>query len=181
MHPRTILAGALVALVLPSVAAAMAPGLWEHSVKFKSQSGEMEARRAHMQAEIAAMPPERRRMVEQMMAKQGVSMGAQGMTARSCVTPEQAKRMDPPPMERGECTQDVVSRSSKSMKLKWACAGKDPSNGEGEITFTSDKTFTGHAIVNSMRNGKPDRMDMDTTGRWLGADCGDVKPRNAGK
>ena len=57
MHPRTILAGAFVALVLPSVAAAgMAPGLWEHSVKFKSQSGEMEARKAHMQAEIAALP-----------------------------------------------------------------------------------------------------------------------------
>jgi hypothetical protein len=175
------LAASVLAFASFGAVAQMTPGLWEHTVKFKSQSGEMEKSMADAQARMAALPPDQRKQVEQMMAKQGVSMGAQGMTARTCVTPEQAKRMEPPPIERENCTQDVVSRTAKSMKLKWACTGKDPSNGEGEITFTSDKTFTGHAIVNSVRNGKPDRMDMDTTGHWLAADCGDVKPRNAGK
>jgi hypothetical protein len=178
---KSALAASVLALASFGAAAQMTPGLWEHTVKFKSQSGEMEKNMADAQARMAALPPDQRKMVEQMMAKQGVSMGAQGMTARTCITPEQAKRMEPPPIERENCSQDVVSRTSKSMKLKWACTGKDPSNGEGEITFTSDKTFTGHAIVNSVRNGKPDRMDMDTNGHWVAADCGDVKPRNAGK
>jgi hypothetical protein len=178
---KSALAASVLALASFGAVAQMAPGLWEHTVKFKSQSGEMEKSMADAQARMAALPPDQRKMVEQMMAKQGVSMGAQGMTARTCITPEQAKRMEPPPIERENCTQDVVSRTSKSMKLKWACTGKDPSNGEGEITFTSDKTFTGHAIVNNVRNGKPDRMDMDTTGHWVAADCGDVKPRNGGK
>ena len=178
---KSALAALALALASFGAGAQMVPGLWEHTVKFKSQSGEMEKSMADAQARMAALPPDQRKMVEQMMAKQGVSMGAQGMTARTCITPEQAKRMEPPPIERENCTQDVVSRTSKSMKLKWACTGKDPSNGEGEITFTSDKTFTGHAIVNNVRNGKPDRMDMDTTGHWVAADCGDVKPRNGGK
>jgi len=178
MNLRTILPGAFVALVLPSVAAAaMAPGLWEHSVKFKSQSGEMEARRAHMQAEIAAMPPERRRMVEQMMAKQGMSFDDQGTTLRVCVSKEQAERMEPLPISREECKQDVVSRTSSSMKVKWVCGGDHPSNGEGEIRFSSDKAFTGRAVVNSLREGKPDRLDVESVGKWVSADCGSVKPR----
>jgi hypothetical protein len=178
MNLRTILPGAFVALVLPSVAgAAMAPGLWEHSVKFKSQSGEMEARRAHMQAEIAALPPERRKMVEEMMAKKGMSLDGQSTTLRICVTKEQAERMEPLPINREECKQDVVSRTSSSMKVKWTCGGENPSNGEGEIRFSSDKAFTGRAVVNSLHEGKPDRMDVESVGKWVSADCGSIKPR----
>ncbi|MBV9891003.1 MAG: DUF3617 family protein, partial [Rhizobacter sp.] len=81
MNLRRIVPRSLATLVLCPIvafAAGMAPGLWEHSVKFKSQSGDMEARKARMQAEIAAMPPERRKMVEEMMAKRGMSFDAQG-------------------------------------------------------------------------------------------------------
>jgi uncharacterized protein DUF3617 len=181
MKATPALAALVLALASFGACAQMSPGLWEHSVKFKSQSGDMEKSMAQMQAQMAALPPDQRKMVEQMMAKNGVGMGAQGMTARTCVTKEQAERLEPPPMGRGECKQDVVSRTSNSLKVKWACAGKDPSSGEGEIRFSSDKAFTGHAIVNSVHNGKPERMDMDTTGRWISAECGEIKPRNAGK
>jgi len=174
------LASALAFASLPA-AAQMAPGLWEHTMKFKSQSGDMEKQMADAQARMASLPPDQRKMVEQMMAKNGVSMGPQGMTARSCVTKEQAARMEPLPMGRGECTQEVVSRTSNSMKVKWVCGGKDPSNGEGEIHFSNDKTFAGRAVMNNMHNGKPERTDVDTTGHWLASDCGDIKPRTPAK
>jgi hypothetical protein len=67
------------------------------------------------------------------------------------------------------------------MKVRWACGGNDPSNGEGEIRFSSDKAFTGRAVVNSVHEGKPDRMDVESIGKWVSADCGGVKPRTAGK
>ena len=67
------------------------------------------------------------------------------------------------------------------MKLRWACGGKDPSNGEGEIRFSSEKAFTGRAVANSVRQGRPERMDVETVGKWVSADCGDVKPRSSGK
>jgi len=134
------IAAAVLAMGSVSAHAQMSPGLWEHSVKFKSQNGEMEKQLAEAQA-----------------------------------------RMEPPPMGRGECTQQVVSRTSTSMKVKWACTGKDPSHGEGEMHFSSDKAFTGHAFVDSVRGGKPEHMDMDMVGKWLSSDCGDVKPRTPGK
>src|SRR6478736_4257896 len=124
-HPRPLpgdamklqffLPSAFAALAVSSFAAAaqgMAPGLWEHSVKFKSQSGEMEKSKAEMQAEMAALPPDQRKMVEQMMAKKGMSFDAEGTTLRVCVTKEQAERMEPLPMSKEDCKQDVVSRTS---------------------------------------------------------------------
>ena len=184
MQPRMILASAVAALALAPVvatAAGMSPGLWEQKVKFKSQSGDMEAQRAHMQAEIAALPPEKRQMVEQMMARKGMSLDAQGTTLRTCVTKEQAERMEPLPMNKEECKQDVVSRTASSMKVKWTCGGNEPSTGEGELHFSSDKAFTGRAVVNGVREGKPDRMDVESVGKWVSADCGDVKPRRTAK
>jgi hypothetical protein len=184
MQLRSFLSAACAAMAFSSFAAGaagMAPGLWEQNMKFKSQSGEMEKSMADMQAQMAALPPDQRKMAEQMMAKRGMSFGAQGTTVQVCVTKEQAERMEPLPMSKEECKQDVVSRSSSSMKVKWVCSGKDPSKGEGEIHFSSDKAFAGHAAVDSVRNGKPDHMEVESIGKWLSADCGAVKPRNPGK
>jgi hypothetical protein len=184
MNTRFALSSAVAALALVSFAAAgagMAPGLWEHNLKFKSQSGEMEKGMADMQAKMASLPPDQRRSLEQMMAKKGMSFQAQGTTLRICVSKEQAERMEPLPMNKAECKQDVVSRTASSMKIRWACGGNDPSSGEGEIHFSSDKAFTGRAIVNSVRQGKPDRVDVESIGTWLSADCGGVKPRTGGR
>ena len=53
----------LALLALSGVAGAqtqkMRPGLWEHAVSFKSQSGQMEAAMAQMQKSLAGMPPAR--------------------------------------------------------------------------------------------------------------------------
>ena len=105
-----------------------------------------------------------------MMAKKGMSLDAQSTTLRICVSKEQAERMEPLPMSKADCKQDVVSRTSSSMKVKWACGGNDPSNGEGEMHFSSDKAFTGRAVVNSVHKGKPDRMDVESVGKWVSAD-----------
>jgi len=73
----------------------MRPGLWEHSFTVKSQSGQMEKAMADMQQQMASMPPEQRKMMEDMMAKQGMSMGAQGRSVKMCITKEQAERDEP--------------------------------------------------------------------------------------
>src|SRR4051794_26771635 len=54
----------------------MKPGLWEITTNMKSASGEMEKARAQMQQQMASMPPEQRKQMEDMMAKQGMKMGA---------------------------------------------------------------------------------------------------------
>ena len=173
--------------VLPATALAFAswhagaqtqmPGLWEHSFTMKSQGSEMEKALAEMQKQMAAMPPEQRKQMEQMMASRGVSMGAQGSTVKVCVTKEDVARKVDPTFREG-CTQEVLQRSGNSMKYKFECTQPRPSSGEGEMTYISDKAYSGKSTVTTQVAGKPQQMNMEMAGKWLAADCGDIKPRS---
>ena len=179
MKAPTVLVAAALACASFAAAAQMAPGLWEHNIQMKpAAGGETDGKMAEMQAQMASMPPEQRKMVEQMMASRGVAMSGQGMTVKACITKEEAERKTVPQMGRGECTLDVVSRTASSVKVKWQCAGKEPSSGEGEMNFTSDKAYTGKSVVHTTRGGKTETMNTQQSGKWLGADCGDIKPRS---
>lgn len=153
----------------------MRPGLWEHSFTMKSQSGQMEQAMKDMQQQMASMPPEQRKMMEKMMAQQGMSMGAQGRSVRMCITKEQAER-DEVPQQEGNCKQQVLQRTANTMKVKFSCTGNPPASGESEVTFASPTAYTGKSIVNTTVDGKPERMTMDQSGKWLAADCGNIKP-----
>jgi len=156
--------------------AKLQPGLWEQVVTMKSSSGEMESRMAQMQQEMASMPPEQRKMVEDMMARQGVGMSGRNTTVRLCITPEQAARADMP-QQQGDCTQEVIERSGSTVRFRFACSGKPPTSGEGEYTMTSPTAYSGRTTVLSQAGGKPEKMEMTQTGRWVAAECGSVKPR----
>jgi hypothetical protein len=153
----------------------MRPGLWEHSFTMKSQSGQMEKSMSEMQQQMASMPPEQRKMMEEMMAKQGMSMGAGGKSVKMCITKEQAER-DELPQQEGRCTQQIMQRTANMMKVKFSCTGNPPTSGESEVTFASPTAYTGKTTVNTQVDGKPERMNMDQSGKWLSADCGGVKP-----
>ncbi len=161
-----------------AVAQTQAPGLWEYTVAFKGASGEMDKELAEMQKELASMPPAERKAMEQAMGGRGISMGPKGHTVKVCVTKEDAARLTGPQMQEPGCTQDVVKRSGNTVRTKWQCTGANPSNGEGEVTFTSEKAFTGKAVVNSKNKGKAETLNIDQSGKWLAADCGTVKPRS---
>ena len=179
MKPRHLLyAAALAFLPWHATAQTQAAGLWEHSFKMKSQDGELEKGMAEMQKQMAAMPPDQRKQVEQMMAGRGMGMGAQGTTMKVCVTKEEVARKAEPQFREG-CTQQVVQRSANSMKVKFQCTQPRPMSGEGEMTFISDKAYTGKSTMTSQAEGKAQQMTMEMAGKWLAADCGDVKPRPA--
>jgi Protein of unknown function (DUF3617) len=178
LHPNLFAAAMLLLGSLPAVAQTQAPGLWEHSFKMKSQDGELEKGMAEMQKQMAAMPPDQRKQIEEMMASRGMSMGAQGTTVKVCITKEDVARKAEPQFREG-CTQQVVQRTANSMKVKFECTKPQPMSGEGEMTFISDKAYTGKSTMTSKADGKPQQMTMEMAGKWLAADCGDVKPRPA--
>ena len=172
------LALAAVPLLLTGLGASaqtMKPGLWEHSFTMKSESGKIEKGQEELQKQLAAMPPEKRKQMEQMMAQSGVGMGAKVNVVKVCITPEEAARMDMPKFN-DQCKEEVVKRSGNSLKYKFTCTGKPPTSGEGEVTFTSPTAYTSKSVVNTAIEGKPERMTMDQSGKWLAADCGPVKP-----
>lgn len=152
------------------------PGLWEMTSQMQG-GGEAANAMANMQKEMAAMPPEQRKMVQDMMAKQGMQMGSTAggaMAVKLCMTQEMIDRNEVAPQD-GDCTHTNSTRSGKTMKFSFVCT-KPPSSGEGEVTFTSPEAYTSRVVVKTMRRGKPETMDMRNSGRWLGKDCGNIKP-----
>jgi hypothetical protein len=125
------------------------------------------------------LPPAQRRMVEDMMAKQGVGVGGSGggnNTIKMCVSAEQAARSDLPQRQDGHCTQEVLERSGAKVRYRFTCGGERPASGEGEYTMTSPTEYSGRSTITSTVKGQPEKVEVTNSGRWLGSDCGNIQP-----
>jgi hypothetical protein len=183
MKPQRVLAAtALIAASFAASAQSMKPGLWEVNTRMQAASGQMQKDMAEAQRQMASMPPEQRKMVQDMMAKQGVSMGKGGpgtMGVKVCMTKEMVERNDMP-SQRNDCKQITAPRSGNTMKISFTCTNP-PSSGEGQITFASPEAYTMNMAMSTVVQGKPEKVNMDASGKWLSADCGAIKPRGVPK
>ena len=172
----SVLAVVLFGVGLGAGAQTLKPGLWEISNKMQSNNPQANKAMADMQKQLASMPPEQRKMMEDMMAKQGVgmSMGNQGLTMKICLTPDMVERPELP-AQQGDCKHTLSPRVGNVMKMSFTCT-KPPSSGEGQMTFESPQAYSAQMVVNSAVAGKPEQMTMDSRGKWLSGDCGNVQP-----
>jgi hypothetical protein len=176
MNIRHALAlGGLIAVCLPCAAQNLKPGLWEINQKMGGNP-QMEQAMAQMQQQLAAMPPAQRKQMEEMMAKQGVQAGGAsgGVGAKVCMTKDMVERNDMG-AARGDCKTTSQQRSGNTMKMAYTCT-TPPSSGEGEFTFVSSEAYRSKMTVTSSPRGKQEQMTIEGAGKWLGADCGSVKP-----
>ena len=154
------------------------PGLWEMNQKMGG-SPQMDQAMTQMQQQMASMPPAQRKQMEDMLAKQGMSMptpgAGGGMAMKVCITPEMAARQDMPMQNEGDCTSTVTSRSASTLKMSFVCKNP-PSTGEGTYTFSGDTAYTMKMVMNTTHKGKPQTVTMDGQGKWVAAACGAVKP-----
>jgi hypothetical protein len=185
--PSRLWTGAALALLAfaaqPVMAQTLKPGLWEINNKMQSGSGQVEKAMADMQKQMAGMPPEQRKMMQDMMAKQGMSMspaaGGGGMTVKVCMTKENIERNELG-SQQGDCKTTTSPRMGNSMKMSFVCT-QPPSSGEGQVTFISPEAYTTKMAMKTSVQGKPETMTMDGGGKWLSADCGNIKPLAAPK
>jgi len=185
---RTLTMFALLACAgaaLPSAAGAaqtlnMKPGLWELNNRVSSSDPQIQSAMSEMQKHLANMSPEQRQSLQQMMNRNGVQLqlGEGGNIHSSvCMTREMIDRKTFP-VQGGECSQNVTPLSGNRFKVAFSCT-KPRARGEGEISMESDTSYRGRVqITSEERSGT---VDMDVTGRWVGADCGGVKPMGAPK
>lgn len=143
----------------------MKPGLWEMSMKSDA---------------FKTMPKMSPQQMEQ-MRKMGVNvpqMQDGAMISRVCITKAMAER-EQPPMERNEtgCQSKNFQRNGNSYSGDIVCdgpamkgAGKVKGNFAGDTGFTSLHDFKG------TMHGQPVSHHSETSGKWLAADCGSVKP-----
>jgi len=170
----TLFAAAFTAL--PAAAQNMKPGLWEVQSKMGGEQGaQMAAAQAQMQQQMASMPPEQRKMIQDIMAGKGISMSpgtGGGMAVRVCITKEMAARNEAP-TQRDDCKQEQFQRNGNTTKFKFTCSNP-PSSGEGTVTFNSPESYTMHMKMTGGR--QPGTMTMDAQGKFISSDCGSVKP-----
>lgn len=182
MHPTVrplLLASTVLLAASTSSAQTVKPGLWEITHQMQGAPGsKSEAAMAQMQKQMAAMTPEQRKMLEEMMAKKGVQMGSApggGMAMKVCITPEMAARNDVAPRQHGSCTHTAGARTGSTQKFSFVCT-QPPSRGEGEVTYTSPEAYTMAMKTVSTIKGQEETLDMKANGKWLGSDCGNIKP-----
>lgn len=152
---------------------AIQPGWWEVQHTLRSSSGEMEQAVAEAQRQIAAMPPEQRRMMQEMLGRQGVAMGAGGPPhVFTCISPELAASRALPVQQQGECTTTVTGRAGSTIDLRFVCS-RPPSSGTGRFTVHDPRRYSGRwTIVEAAASGRPgERVDIDIEARWVAAAC----------
>lgn len=173
---RVLIIAALACGTFGAAAQTMKPGLWEINNKMTSSSGEMEKAMSEAQKQLANMPADQRKMMDDMMAKQGVGMGpGAGTTAvKICMTKEMVERNEVA-TQQGDCKHTTSPRAGNTMKFSFVCT-KPASSGEGQVTFVSPEAYTMKMALNTTANGKSEKMNLDATGKFLSTDCGNIKP-----
>lgn len=142
----------------------MKPGLWE----MRMASPEMDAARVQMKAQMEKMPPEQRAQMEKMMSKSGAAMTGDG-AIRICHTAQTLQRDGLAKTESG-CEVKHGTRGAVSV-FDMTC--KNGRSGHGEFTVTPDSI---KGVYEGTDPARPGKMRVEQSGRWLGADCGSIKP-----
>lgn len=174
----------------------MKPGLWEHTTKLDGAGTEQKAQQEQlakgleaMKKQFENMPPEQRKMIEGMMADQGINStdssldmatkGIQilkdGTVVKECITQEEINRGKLPEISE-DCEHKLTHMSAKVIKVSYTCSGTPPSQGESIITFQNPKVYTGNVTFKTTVGDRTETFDAKQSGKWLSSDCGDIKP-----
>lgn len=164
----------MVCLAAPfAQAQVLQPGLWELTSSNMQVDGQQMPDMQVMLAQLQMMAPQQRAAMEQMLAKQGITLGGQGV--RVCLTPDQVKNEQIPLTDpKTGCTQQITDRNGATWKFKFNCPR---AQGTGTAQFLSDRAFNTHVIGSFNATGQQQNGSMDTKAVWLGQNCGNVKPR----
>jgi hypothetical protein len=144
------------------------PGLWERTVTMQSPMPAMAG-----MPELDRVPPEQRAQLEKLLA----TMAGKPTILRECVTPEMLAKWDDFARERTEqgCTSTVKEQTPQRVVMALSCEG-GKSTGTLEFNVKGREQMTGTiSMVHTAEDGAR-HMKINTSSRWLNADCGNIKP-----
>jgi len=121
--------------------------------------------------------------MEAMMAKHGggITMPTVtedgGIVTKVCMTKEMIDKSQllSQQTQRGNCTQKNSPMVGGVIKTTFTCTNP-PANGEARFVIKSDTSYSMTMNSTATVNGKQESMAVDASGKWLGADCGNIKP-----
>ena len=163
MKRTLILACALWAMPqLATAASGIKPGLWEIQTQTALPGG-------MVMPDISQLPPE----VAAKMAQHGISLrggSGGGVSARVCVTREQAARDEPPQPPDSRCRNTSFRKSGNTINWQMVCNdGGRSMTGRGTMTLDSAESYSGST---TMTVSDPQHGTLSTStqmqGRWIG-------------
>jgi hypothetical protein len=144
------------------------PGLWQiHGEREVNGQKQPDA-----SDRLKNMSPEKRAQIEAMMKQHGMG-GSLGM-GQVCYTRETLER-SPWAGVQTDCKADFSTRSASSWKWHTSCP-KSGYEADGEAVFANSENYTVTTTSVSKVDDKVRNTRMTMTGKWVSADCGDVKP-----
>jgi len=154
-------------------------GLWEITHE-SSNSGPAAAAPAMPQLSddmLARLPPEARARLQ---AVQAGRAGGGKLVMQQCITEHDLdhpfEHTDP---RGGRCTNEVVSRTATSAEVNVSCKSEQMSaETHGTLKWQVDSPTAMHGTIDTTTQVGARSLEHHSqiSGRWLGADCGDVKP-----
>ena len=181
-HRALALCFSMSLLALPVSAQNMKPGLWELNARMTSGSGEMAQMMVLAQQQMANIPSGQRKMWEDMLAGQGMSVSLGGPDAgtriKMCMTQQMVERNAVPLDPQSDCKASASPVSGGVMPFSFTC-NQPPSSGEGALTFQSNTAYTVKMQMRASLNGSSNQMQSEGSGRWLGPDCGAIRAPGA--
>jgi Protein of unknown function (DUF3617) len=148
------------------------PGLWQ-----VTSTGSMTGAPPIPPEVLANMPPEKRAQTQAMM-QAAMARASEPQVARNCVTEEQLRRglnFDERP--NPSCRRTIVSSTSSLLVVHEECTGARRMVGNFRFTAIDRETMKGDIEVMMSNGADTTTMKRSLQGKWLGSDCGDVKPR----
>lgn len=146
------------------------PGLWEVTTT------------SMLLALVPQIPPEQMQELTNLAKRYGVDMpqiqnGA--ATSKVCITQQMADEEVPSyfHVQESGCSIKNAIRVENSYKMDLVCTHSQlKGNGRAEGTFTTPERFSGWTVFNGTVQDNPVKEQADTSGRWISANCGTVKP-----
>lgn len=170
------------------------PGLWQIQTRMFINGQDFGAMMRQMQAQmLQSLPADQREQAKAMLQPHGDPFGP----VQDCVTPQEAARASDAKTlladlqkDSPDCRFEPVTMSGKTVKFKGRCASAEGFTGDvqGEMTRATPREWTAHYAGNGtfahtedmpeLNIGKDGKVDfrVDSVGKWLGTNCGQVKP-----
>lgn len=173
LHPRVLTLAALVLVTATAQAQTtppIKPGLWQ--VQSERMSDGKKA--PDLGEQMKTMSPAMRQRMEASMKQHGIDMSGPPGQMKMCQTQEsldQGKWQG----EQSTCKTDFTTRSASVWKWKSSCS-QPPSVTEGEAAFSGAESYTVKSTTTMTMQGQSHVTTMALKAKWLGADCGDLKP-----
>ncbi|MFC5479764.1 DUF3617 domain-containing protein [Massilia suwonensis] len=157
------------------------PGLWqlEATVPGKAQGNAMAGYMERMKAKMAKMPPEQRKEIEKTMADlqaRGTEFTGNGMRTKECITRENIAQFDLLGKKGPDSCTRKGTPTAGGVNVSMTCT-QPKMQVDAAVKFQGDKAYTFESVATlAGPDGRPMTQKTSGSGKWLGSDCGAIKP-----